>query len=57
MEEGPRITVSLSGNQGGVILKAYLWDFPDGTMFKTLFPMQGTRVHSLVRELDPTCHH
>ena len=57
MEEGPRITVSLSGNQGGVILKAYLWDFPDGPVVKTLFPMQGTRVHSLFRELDPTCHH
>ena len=33
------------------------WHFPGGLAANTLeFPMQGARVQSLVRELDPTCH-
>ena len=31
-------------------------DFPGGPMAKTAVPMQGTRVGSLVKELDPVCH-
>ena len=31
-------------------------DFPGGSMAKTALPVQGAQVHSLVRELDPTCH-
>ena len=31
-------------------------DFPGGPVVKTTLPMQGARVRSLVRELDPTCH-
>ena len=31
-------------------------DFPGGPVAKTVLPKQGTRVWSLVRELDPTCH-
>ena len=30
-------------------------NFPGGPVVKTLFPMQGARVRSLFRELDPTC--
>ena len=31
------------------------WDFPGGPVAKTLLPMQGTQVQSLVKELDPEC--
>ena len=31
--------------------------FLSGLVAKTAFPMQGTWVQSLVRELDPTCSH
>ena len=30
-------------------------DFPGGPVAKTLLPMQGAQVPSLVRELGPTC--
>ena len=37
--------------------KRYCRDFPGGPVAKTsLLPVQGARVRSLVRELDPTCH-
>ena len=36
--------------------KVMLRDFPGGPVAKTVLPMQGTRVWSLVRELDPMCH-
>ena len=32
------------------------WGFCGGKMGKTWLPMQGSWDHSLVRELDPTCH-
>ena len=35
--------------------KKNLGDFPCGPAAKTLLPVQGTWVQSLVRELDPTC--
>ena len=35
--------------------KTCLWHFPGGPVVKTVFPMQGTRVPSLVGELDPKC--
>ena len=31
--------------------------FLSGLVAKTAFPMQGTRVQTLLRELDPTCSH
>ena len=31
-------------------------DFPGGPVVKTLLPMQGVQVSSLVRELDPACY-
>ena len=30
-------------------------DFPGGPVAKTELPMQGTRVQSLIRKLNPTC--
>ena len=33
------------------ILKCQLGDFPGGPVFKTVLPLQGTRIPSLVREL------
>ena len=39
-----------------VMLKSNkLKNFSGGPVAKTLFPMQGAWVWSLVRELDPTC--
>ena len=36
--------------------QGYTWrDFPGGPVAKTLLPIQGAWVPSLVRELDPTC--
>ena len=38
------------------ILKNKTRDILGGPVAKTALPMQGTRVQSLVLELDPTCH-
>ena len=32
-----------------------LWDFPGGPGAKTLFPLHGAWIQSLVMELDPIC--
>ena len=37
-------------------LENILRDFPGGPVAKTVLPMHGAWVPSLVRELDPTCH-
>ena len=31
-------------------------DFPGGPLVKSLFPVLGEWVRSLIRELDPKCH-
>ena len=37
-------------------LRKYIWDFSGGPVAGSTLPMQGARVQSLVKELDPTCH-
>ena len=36
-------------------LKWPRWDFLGGPVVKTVLPVQGAQVRSLVRELDPAC--
>ena len=36
--------------------KSYVRDFPGGPVAKTVLPMLGAQVQSLVRELDPMCY-
>ena len=38
------------------IAGALLGDLPSGPVAKTLFPMQGAQVRSLVEVLNPACH-
>ena len=50
------IIISLfDGMLGFRCVEKELSNFPGGPVAKTALPMQGARVWSMVRELDPTC--
>ena len=38
------------------MIKSGRGDFPGGPVAKTVLPVRGACVQSLVKELDPACH-